>query len=214
MMIRLALTVLALGLACAGCADNTGYVITPGLPSPGCADGRTPGPAGECLSAAAVSELKEAKLVPAVEDVPRLYLDFIARERCPDQAYCGVPPVRTVSRVSCQRSDEELPAEAQCAFRVEISYRRIRGLALTGQEYDCIGLFAQHPEGWRMYGFADACRESHRGTPALYPEGHRQDYRGSRSRSRSQGRLRRAGRTGRCADRRRPCELWVRSIGL
>jgi hypothetical protein len=161
-MIRLALSVFALSLARAGCADDTGSVITPGLSLPGCADGRT-SPAGECLSTAAVSDLEEAKLVPAAEDVPRLYRDFIARERCPDQAHCGVPPVRTLTRVSCQRSDEELPAEAKCAFRVEISYRTIRGVALTGQEYDCIGLFAQHPEGWRMYGFADIC--------ALIPSG-------------------------------------------
>ena len=156
-MIRLALSLFALSLAGAGCADDTGYVITPSLPLPGCADGRAPTPAGECLSAAAVRELDQVLLVPAAEDVLRLYRDFIARERCPDQAHCGVPPVRTLTRVSCRRSDDELPAEAQCAFRVEISYWGMRGVARTGQEYDCLGLFAQHPEGWRMYGFADVC---------------------------------------------------------
>lgn len=168
MMIRLVLAVFALGLGGAGCADNTGYVITRGLPLPGCADGRTPCPAGECLSAPAVSDLRDGKLVPAMADVPRLYLDFIARERCPEQAHCGVPPVRTLTRVSCHRSDEELPPEARCAFRVEISYRAIRGVALPGQEYDCIGLFAQYPEGWRMYGFADVC-ELMRSSPAPLP---------------------------------------------
>lgn len=155
---RLALIVFALGLAGSGCADKTGYVITPGLPLPGCADGRTPSPEGVCPSAPAVrSDLAEARHVPSLEEVPRLYIEFIARDRCPEQAHCGVAPTRTLSRVSCRRTDEELPPEAQCAFRVAISYRTTHGVALTDQEYDCIGLFAQYAEGWRMYGFADVC---------------------------------------------------------
>lgn len=101
------------------------------------------------------SELSQAGLTPSSKDVPRLYAEFVARQRCPDEVLCGAEPVRTITRVECIRAHEELPQEARCAFRLQMT-RPGLGHSMTSDFY-CIAMFAVYPEGWRMLGFAKLC---------------------------------------------------------
>jgi hypothetical protein len=100
-------------------------------------------------------ELSDAGLAPASEDVPRLYAEFVARQRCPDDVLCGAEPVRTVTRADCSRAHEEPPPEARCTFRLRMTRPGLRH-SMTS-DFSCVALFAIYPEGWRMYGFAEPC---------------------------------------------------------
>ncbi|WP_146217974.1 MULTISPECIES: hypothetical protein [unclassified Caulobacter] len=101
------------------------------------------------------SERSDAGLTPSSEDVPRLYAEFIARQRCPDDALCGAEPARTVAGIECSRARQQLGPQARCTFRLRMT-RPGFGYSMSSDFY-CIGLFTKYPEGWRMDGFAALC---------------------------------------------------------